>query len=164
MAIADSTHPRKIASSEKGTAGLPNPDERPINTVVGDTRFRSEPQMAGSGRRHTGLHNPDSKHSQMGADRCKHATELPNPDDILESEATKTRLKAAPMIAGDGRRHTGLPNPPIHCFDGGPDHHFNLKEGPSQKDLKAPRLPQRLHEHPDGSRMHPGGDASPIKE
>ena len=64
-------------------------------------------------------------------------------------------------VAGSSKRNTGLTNPMEICDrNGGPD----IKaKGQSQNDLKASRLPQRLHEHPDGSRIKSGGDQRQYK-
>ena len=59
-----------MKESGRRDKGLRIPDDRPINTMMGDTRLKSDPQMAGDDRRHTGV---------------------PNSNDTIESEATKTR-------------------------------------------------------------------------
>ena len=86
--------------------------------------------MSAGNSKRGGLTNPDKITAQMVADSTGHR-------------------------AGD-RMDIGLTNPMELCArNGGPD---DKVKGPSQKDLTAPRLPQRLHEHPDSSRMNTGGD------
>ena len=81
-----------------------------------------------------------------------------NPDMIGAQMTTDS--KTSRTIA-DSSKQGGLTNPMESCIrNGGLDVYV---KGQSQNDLKAPRLPQRLHEHPDSSRMHTGGDQLKIK-
>ena len=114
--------------------------------------------IAGSNRGGTGLPNPNDR-LKMIAGSGKYTTGLPNLDESYSEAMMMTQLSAAQLAYAE-RKHPGLLNPIELCIDGGPDPNY---EGQSRKDLKTPRLSQRLLEHPEESRMHPGGEASPIE-